>query len=340
MPQHPLGGPPEGSRRSPRGGVPWRRQVAIELALPTGGLVHRADLRRLGISRHDVRHEVDGGRWTRTGRHTVLIASPVPDLVHPSSPRWPTPRPATWPAVAAWAVWESGSGAVLDGTSALRLAGLTHFDDDSVHVAVPRGSRAIRLPGVRLRRPRLVSPAPGAGLRRTTTEAAVINAAQWAVSDRQAALIIAMAVQQRITSGRRLLHEWERRGRVRRRQLIDVVLRDVAGGAQALGELDFARLCRQHGLPTPSRQVVCNGPRGRIYLDVWWESLGVGAEIDGAQHGWGLNRVDDALRDNELMLADGLTLRIPVLGLRVAPAQFMSQVRRMVEIGQRRRLAG
>ena len=67
------------------------------------------------------------------------------------------------------------------------------------------------------------------------------------------------------------------------------VVADLTDGAHSLGELDFARLCRERGLPEPSRQAVRRGPRGTIYLDVRWDHLRLVVEIDGAQHTQGLS---------------------------------------------------
>jgi len=197
-------------------------------------------------------------------------------------------------------------------------------------VTVPRGRRPVRLPGVVLHTRRTVAAAPGTGLPRVRTETAVVNAAGWASSKRQAALIVVLVVQQGMTTANRLMAEVARRGRVRRPGFLYRLLREVQGGARALGELDFARLCREHGIPPPSRQRVRSGPRGRIYLDAWWDEYQVGVEIDGVQHLQGLHPVADALRDNEVLLSGGPTLRIPSLGLITEPAAFMAQVERLL----------
>ena len=57
-----------------------------------------------------------------------------------------------------------------------------------------------------------------------------------------------------------------------------------------------------------------------------WEDLGLVVEIDGGHHALALNVVDDALRQNEVVLGDERVLRVPVIGLRLLPEQFMAQV--------------
>src|SRR5699024_10114734 len=143
--------------------------------------------------------------------------------------------PEQWPARAAWAVWETGSGSVLDGVSALLAAGLENYTEEQIVVAVPRGTCPVRLPGVRVRSHRVIAPAPVPGLPRLTVEAAVVNATTWAVSERQAALIVILAVQQRLTTAERLTAEVHGRRRVRRRAFLRDLLREVGGGVQALG---------------------------------------------------------------------------------------------------------
>lgn len=313
----------------------WRRGVAGALAQRYEGVVHRRSLREAGISRDEERSEVRGGRWTVLGRHTIFVGPPTAAGLAAPDGAWPWHRPTAWPATAAWAVWESGSGSLLDGTAALVMAGLTSCEDRTLHVTVPRGTRARRLPGVRLHRPRAARRSVvGSGLPSVSVEAAALNAAGWAVSDRQAALFLVMPVQQRLTTGDRLLTEWSARRNTRRNArragFISTILRDVTNGAQALGELDFARLCRERGIPEPTRQVVRRGHRGRIFLDVLWEDHRAGAEIDGGQHGLGLKRVEDSLRDNELVLAKNPVIRIPVLGLRTHAEDFLGQVQRLL----------
>jgi very-short-patch-repair endonuclease len=73
---------------------------------------------------------------------------------------------------------------------------------------------------------------------------------------------------------------------------------------------------------------------GRVYLDVAWDDLGLVVEIDGGHHALALNPVDDALRQNAVVLTGDRVLRIPVLGLRLVPDAFMDQVVRAHELAR------
>jgi very-short-patch-repair endonuclease len=289
---------------------PERARIGAQMAARHGGVAHRRHLRAAGVTRADVRTEVDAGRWVTAGVHTVAVtAGELTD----EAQRWR-------------AVWESGAGAVLDGVSALHAAGLTGFTADVIDVSVPRANRRHLRPGVRSRRRAAIGPVVGAGIPRTTVEYAAIRAAGWAHTDRTAVLILCLVVQQRLTHPARLRAAWSATRRSPRRALLEAVIRDICDGAHSLGELDFARWCRACHLPEPSRQVVRHGPKGRVYLDVEWADVGLVVEIDGGHHQSALGPVDDALRQNDVAIAGRMVLRIPVLGLRLDHAAFMGQV--------------
>ncbi|SDP37077.1 hypothetical protein SAMN04489867_2219 [Pedococcus dokdonensis] len=288
-----------------------RRQDLVELA--PDGVLSRADLRRLGWDHRAVARQVAGGRWALHGDETVALHTAPLSL---AARRWS-------------AVWEVGAAvAALDGPTALQVAGLKGFSDDRVHVSVKHTARVAVPPGVVLHKVirRVDDELALAGIPRTTPAVAAVRAAHWAVSNRQAALVLAMPVQQRLVTGSQLTDAVQRvRGR-NRRAFIRQVAADIADGAHSLGELDFAALCRRKGLPEPSRQSVRRGLRGSVYLDVSWDDLGLVVEIDGSQHTWGLALTDDHLRQNELVLGDERVLRITLVGLRLQPDLFMDQV--------------
>lgn len=288
-----------------------RHRLAAPLADRHAGVVHRRELRQVGVSRDDVRSEIEAVRWFSHGRHTISLAA------------GPIGQRARW-----WqAVWESGSGAVLDGAAALKAAGLRGFEPVMIDVSVPRANRHHQLDGVRVHRRTEMPRAMTAGIPRVRPEIAAVHAATWARSDREAALLLCLVVQQRLTTPERLLAAWRSGRRVgpRRPFLADAVV-DICDGAQALGELDFGRMCVRAGLPRPTRQVMRRGPRGRIYLDAGWEDVGLFVEVDGGHHQWALNPVDDALRQNDVVLGGNVVLRIPVLGIRLDADRFMDQV--------------
>ena len=171
------------------------------------------------------------------------------------------------------AIWETGAGiAALDGVTELIWAGLSGYRDERIHVSVVHSHTVKRVPGVRVHKitKRHAGELVPHGIPRTRPAVAAIRAAHWADSDRQAALLLVMSAQQRLVRPGELLTTARTvRGR-RRRAFVGGVIRDIELGARSLGELDFARLCRQRGLPEPDRQFVREGPGGRIYLDVRW----------------------------------------------------------------------
>ncbi len=115
--------------------------------------------------------------------------------------------------------------------------------------------------------------------------------------------------------------------RDRSRVLLQSLVLDLLGGVRSLGEaLDLARECRRRGLPEPSRQVVRRGRNGRFYLDVVWDGWGLVVEVDGIHHTWAQHVIDDALRQNHVVLGGDVVLRLPLLGLRIAADDFFAQI--------------
>lgn len=227
------------------------------------------------------------------------------------------------------AVHEVGGGARVDGLSALVAAGVTGLTHDTVHVSVHMLQRAPEVPGVQVHKVSRVLPDDefATGLPRTRPALASLRAAQWAVSDRQAALFLVAPVQQRVVTGGQLADAHQRYPGRRRRALVARLVADIVDGAHALGELDLARLCRARGLPAPERQAVVQGKDGRRYLDARW-GVGLVVEVDGAQHQQGLTPVDDMLRQNDIAIDDDMVLRIPLVGLRLCPEAFLDQIER------------
>lgn len=272
----------------------------------------RDQLRGLGITHAELGAHVAGGRWSPV--HTQSVA------VH-TGPLATEGR--LWAAV-----FESGDRGCLDGASSLVAGGLEHYTEDVIRVSVPRRVLVRRAPGIDIRQTRRLQPSDVApsGIPRTRPEVAGVRAALWARSDKQAALLLTMTVQQGLTTADRFGAHVLTVRRDRRRLLVTTVVTDLLGGVRSLGEHEFAQECRRRGLPEPSRQVVRKGRGGRWYLDVCWEPWGVVVEIDGIHHEWATTVVADALRHNAVTLDRALVLRLPLLGLRTAADEFFAQI--------------
>ena len=283
------------------------------LAEDQGGVASRRQLYAAGLSEIHVRRAVQSGRWQSHGRQTIAVHTAPLDVL---ARRWR-------------AVWEVGEAITpIDGVTALQAAGMTGYTDDVIHVSAKHSHNTSPIAGVAIHK--VIRRVPGevllTGVPRVRPAVAAVRAAHWAVSDRQAALLLLLPVQQRIVTARQLAAAQQVvRGRTRR-AFIRAVVRDIAFGVQSLGELDFALHCRLRGLPEPSRQVVRRGAKGRIYLDVRWDCCGLVVEIDGAQHRDGLNVTMDNLRQNSVVLQGDRVLRIDLIGLRIETDLFLAQV--------------
>lgn len=286
------------------------------LAAEQAGVLHRRQLYAMGVTRSQVRAELKARRWRSWGKQTIAVHTGDLD------PRAEMHR----------AVFETGADAALDGVSSLIAAGLEHYQTSVTHVSVSkstsyRRSRRVHIHETRRRRDDdVLATCP----LRVRSEVAAIRAALWAATPRQAAFILILAVQQRMTTPTALFEAFSSIRRDKRRRFIAGVLTDIAGGVQSVGELDFARMCRQRGLPVPTRQVRRKLPNGRACVDVYWALFGVVVEIEGMHHLLPDVAVGDSIRQNWLTIDNAKVLRIPVLGLRVAAEQFMDQVEQLL----------
>lgn len=280
------------------------------------GVVSRPQLYDAGLTRSQLRAELAAGRWQRLGRQTVALHS---GQLSDQALMWR-------------AVFETGADCALDGVSALLLHGMENFQTGVVHVSVSKGTRYRRPPGVRIHetRRRQDSDVVTLGMRVVKPEIAAVRAALWAVSNRQAAFLIVLPVQQGLVTPAALSDAFSTVRRDKRRGFLKRVIADVAEGVRSMGELDFAKSCRKRGLPPPTRQAVRRTQDGRVYLDVYWDQFGVVVEIEGVHHLMPGIAVADSLRQNRLTIDNDRVLRIPVLGLRIAEDQFLDQVEELL----------
>jgi Protein of unknown function (DUF559) len=106
-------------------------------------------------------------------------------------------------------------------------------------------------------------------------------------------------------------------------------LHDIAGGAEALSEIDFTRqVIRAFGLPEPTRQVARYDSLGRRrWLDAMWEDARIIVEIDGIHHVDADQWWDDMDRENAMKLDGYLVLRFTSFVVRYRPGYVAAQIR-------------
>ncbi|WP_456846256.1 hypothetical protein [Cellulomonas sp. P5_C6] len=301
-----------------------RRARARDVARRQAGLLTRWQARGLGITQAQLEAELAAERWHVIGRHTLVVAPSVPD-----------DRRDWWLAIlesAPRAILGDTPRAALAGITALHAAGLSGITGDgSIHVAAPKSSRPLAAPpSVRVHETRRWrdDDVITLGVLRVRVEVAAVQAALWARTDREAALMLIAPIQQRLTSGQAVSDVLAQVRRDKRRSVLRAVMDEIADGVASLNELDFAALCRRRGLPEPERQVVVTGSGGRAYLDVRWTRWRVVAEIDGIGHLRPDQWIDDSLRHNAIVLGGETVLRIPSLGLRLDPDRHLDAVER------------
>jgi hypothetical protein len=131
------------------------------MAKPQADVASRMQLYAGGITRHEVRANVEAGRWQFIGRQSLLLhGGPV------------LRENLEWAAV-----FEAGRRAFLDGASSLIAGGLKKFDVERIRVSVPRGARVRRVRGIDVRQTRRWAAgdlAPGAGVPRSRNPIAAV----------------------------------------------------------------------------------------------------------------------------------------------------------------------
>jgi uncharacterized protein DUF559 len=269
------------------------------------------------LGRGEVRWKVARGHWQRPCRGVlVTFSGPL------------TRRHEEWVALLA-----AGRGAILAGLSAASLDGLTGFADQKIHLLVPT-SRQVRrdmLPDVMVHRSGVLGQGQVHPVRlppRTRPARSLVDAAAWMGTDNGARAVLAAGVQQRLVRVEDLRQVLERRPGLRRHSLIATTLSDIAGGAEALSELDFCRLTRRFGLPEPDRQAIRQDAGGRRrWLDAYWERARLVVEVDGFWHMEAHAWWADMRRDNDLTVSGLRVLRFPAFVVRDHPEVVAAQIR-------------
>jgi Protein of unknown function (DUF559) len=273
-----------------------------------------------------LRWQIASGRWQQLARGVVVAQS----------------GPLTDGQLLRAVLLRAGPQASLAGLTAARLDGLKGFDDQRllretpIYLLVPVGYRR-RTPPCGLtvithysRALTKLDVHPVRRPRRTRIARSLVDAAAWMPTERGSAAVLAAGVQQRLARVDDLRRVTNRLETLRRRTMIVEALNDIAGGSQAISELDFLRLVvRPFGLPAPTRQAARTDRRGRRrWIDAAWEDRKVAVEIDGAHHTEDpLQRWDDMERDLDLTLDGYQILRFPAWLVRSDPGHVAGRIR-------------
>ena len=292
--------------------VAWLTRVQDQVAT-------RAQLIGRGLSAHAVRAQTEAQRWQPWGHHVVILHNGALSR-----------RQLMWAALL-----DAGTDAALASHTALELAGFRSFAAEaaSVHLIVQRGAKVHRHPEIVVHESRRLHPeyhVATSGLRRTATPRSVLDAAAWQPWPRFACAVVAAAVQQRLCSAADLESALQLVGRIRHKAHLRAALADVAGGSEAISELDLLRLCRRFGLREPDRQVRRRDRFGRLrYLDCEWRLPDGGRlvlEVDGAHHLDVEHWEADMRRERGLVVSGARVLRATSIEVRLEPGQLAADL--------------
>jgi hypothetical protein len=158
------------------------------------------------------------------------------------------------------------TGGLLAGFSALESLGLRGYRKPQIQILMPERRRVFNPPEfVQVHRTAQLcrvdihlSGTPPA----TWHARSVVDAAQWARNDEEACMVISASFQQRLVAHDAVHQAVARMHGVIRERLILRAADDARCGAESFAEIDFARLCRRHGLPEPTRRPSAPTPEG------------------------------------------------------------------------------
>jgi len=241
------------------------------LATRSHGVVTRAQLLRLGITRHEITQRAETGALIRVHRGVYRVGHRAPSIE------------ATYLA----AVWACGGGALLSGRAAAHVWGLTKGAAPPPEVTT-RSER--RVHGVKTRRSRSVEATTHRGIPVTTVPRTLVDLAGHLSLDALARACHEAGVQHR-TTPKQVAAVLEKRPRTRGAG----ALREILGGEVrvTLSALERAFLKRltEAGLPLPKTNREAGGRR----VDCRWPRHHLTVELDSyryhhSRHAWEQDR--------------------------------------------------
>ncbi len=296
--------------------VPRRLRDVVDLDEAADRVISLARLRESGVGAGARHAHVRAERWRALPYRGVVLD------------HGPLEGRSAWRA----ALVRVGASARLGGVTALQAWGLEGYAESDIHVWVEKSVRKGRVAGVAVHESRRWGDADAidVGIPRAKPAVATVQAALWARTPRQAAYLLVLPVQQRLVRAEDVGEELAKVRRHSYRALLRGVQADIVDGVRSMNELDFARMCRQRGLPEPSRQTPRSSPEGRRFLDVEWTAFGVVLEVQGAGHGRLLNVLSDDVRLMDLACEPGAAVSVSVLSLRVDPEPLFRSLARLL----------
>ncbi len=263
-----------------------------------GGVVAKHQLDALGVCYPTVRAELAAGRWTRLSEGIYFLGNTRPGV---SSRRWA-------------ALLACGKGAVLSHNTAADIYGFarSRWFKRCIEVSIPDERQEVAIPGVRVRRSRLL---PGKATVRdgwpiTTPADTVLDLVAEMRSPHDVVALLTDACRSKAVKPQEILEAMGHRKRQRFRQLVKDVLADVIGGVESLLEHKYlVRVERPHGLPKGRRQVKARAHGVPIAEDVEYDEFETVVELDGRLGHEGSGRHRDRRRDNSGTVQKKATLR-------------------------------
>lgn len=274
-----------------------RLDAVSDLLAQQDGVVTRRQLLDAELSQAHVE--------TLLRRRELVVVHPGVYLTHTGAPTW---------SQRSWAAVLYAGRSALHVESALHQPGKHPAPKGPIHVAVDWTRRVVPQDGVRIHRVRELEDKVQWNLSppRVRLEVAAVEAAHRAADDLGAISALAAPVGSRRTVAGRLRAEIERRGRLRRRDLLTSLLADLERGTHSVLEHGYlVRVLRPHGLPEPTSQqvAVTSGDRTE-YRDVGHADLDMSVELDGTLHDGSEARDDDADRDLDDLARGKITPRL------------------------------
>jgi hypothetical protein len=297
-------------------GVDRETAALQDLTRARQGVVSRAQLRSVGVDRHEVRRRVGAGTWQVFGAKVVIT--------HGGPPTRDQLRRA--------AVVHAGPRAALAGLTALESHGLDGWSRDEMHVVVPAGTHVTAHPDLVIHRSHRLAAEDVMtiqGLRLTTPPRSALDAARWDRSAHTSGGVILACVQQGLAEPDQIDACLSRFSVVRQQVAIVDALENSASGSDSLSEVIACDLARDVGFPEPVRQWKLETSMGTRFVDLAVPLLNgrfLAIEVDGPHHDIDEVRVVDMAKDAALLQAGHLVVRIRAAVLRHDPLAVRLQL--------------